>query len=327
MLLRNHTVLLTNDVAELHAHVAGTEGPHERSVDRSQAVRLELRQTALHRLDIAVLDANVAIELSARRKRAADFLVQFPLTGQVELEIDDASLRFGPGEGLVISPGQRVRRRASPGWTIAVRVPGMELRKRIARGSGPPVERQSTFGIALREKGAPLLDYVLFVIDAIDRGAVTHDGTTARVLAYGFIDLLLELALDAQKLRKGASIVDAASERVRRVRELAARTPNDALDVQTLARAAGCSVRTLQATFARLGGLSPMEFVRRERLELARRLLQDAAQPVRVTEAAIRTGFPHVARFAQAYRARFGETPSQTLRRRRTGRGEGRSAR
>jgi AraC-like DNA-binding protein len=41
------------------------------------------------------------------------------------------------------------------------------------------------------------------------------------------------------------------------------------------------------------------------------------AWQVNVSEVAYRWGFTHLGRFAGAYRARFGESPSQTLRNRR----------
>ena len=81
-------------------------------------------------------------------------------------------------------------------------------------------------------------------------------------------------------------------------------------------RRAGVSVRSLQAQFRHDLGQTPTAYVRNRRLERARADLADAApgSGVTVTDVAARWGFTHFGRFAATYRARFGETPSHTLR-------------
>jgi transcriptional regulator GlxA family with amidase domain len=104
---------------------------------------------------------------------------------------------------------------------------------------------------------------------------------------------------------------------VRRVVELIDSAPETAFTVADLAEHAGVSERSLHAAFRRQLGTSPMAHVRRRRLEQAHdELLRlDPAGGVKVTDVALRHGFGHTGRFAAAYRARFGEPPSATLRR------------
>jgi transcriptional regulator GlxA family with amidase domain len=104
---------------------------------------------------------------------------------------------------------------------------------------------------------------------------------------------------------------------VRRVVELIDSAPETAFTVADLAACAGVSERSLHAAFRRQLGTSPMAYVRRRRLEQAHdELLRlDPSAGVRVTDVALRHGFAHTGRFAAAYRERFGEPPSTTLRR------------
>jgi AraC-like DNA-binding protein len=104
---------------------------------------------------------------------------------------------------------------------------------------------------------------------------------------------------------------------VRRVVELIESTPQKAFTVADLAGHAGVSERSLHAAFRRQLGISPMSYVRSRRLEDAHdELLElDPGAGVRVTDVALRHGFAHAGRFAAAYRRRFGESPSTTLRR------------
>ena len=74
------------------------------------------------------------------------------------------------------------------------------------------------------------------------------------------------------------------------------------------------SVRALHYAFRQNRARTPGEFVRERRLDRARDLLADAASRT-VTEVAMDCGFNPMGDFSAAYRRRFGETPSQTLRR------------
>jgi AraC-like DNA-binding protein len=82
-----------------------------------------------------------------------------------------------------------------------------------------------------------------------------------------------------------------------------------------LAGIAGVSTRTLQRQFLRFLGKSPVSVLRDFGFERARRELLRAGADTRITEVALACGFPHCGRFAVEYRTRFGETPSQTLKR------------
>jgi AraC-like DNA-binding protein len=103
---------------------------------------------------------------------------------------------------------------------------------------------------------------------------------------------------------------------VQRVVDAIHDAPEQAFTVTDLATIAGVSVRTLQEGFRRYVGCAPMAYLQSVRLGRAHEALQ-REDPARVTVAAVahRSGFAHLGRFATAYRARFGVSPSETLRR------------
>ncbi|MEV6303565.1 AraC family transcriptional regulator [Actinoplanes sp. NPDC051861] len=85
--------------------------------------------------------------------------------------------------------------------------------------------------------------------------------------------------------------------------------------VGDLADVAGVGVRVLQESFRQHVGMPPLTYLRRLRLDHVHAELS-RADPGRasVSEVAYRWGFTHLGRFAGAYRARFGVSPSDTLR-------------
>jgi transcriptional regulator GlxA family with amidase domain len=82
-----------------------------------------------------------------------------------------------------------------------------------------------------------------------------------------------------------------------------------------LSRVAGVSERTLRKAFHTVHGLSPKQFDLRQRLFGARRALchVDATRKT-VTTIACEFGFFELGRFSRAYKAAFGESPSQTIK-------------
>jgi transcriptional regulator GlxA family with amidase domain len=107
----------------------------------------------------------------------------------------------------------------------------------------------------------------------------------------------------------------AAPRTVRKVVEVMRAEPARAYTVVQLARIAGVSPRSLQMSFRRYLGQTPLSYLRDLRLDLSREQLI-AADPARstVSEIAYRAGFTHPGRFAAAYRDRYGVAPSDTLR-------------
>jgi AraC-like DNA-binding protein len=102
---------------------------------------------------------------------------------------------------------------------------------------------------------------------------------------------------------------------IRRVVDAIHDEPERPFTVADLAAVAGTSVRSLQEGFRRHLGCAPMAYLQQERLMRAHETLR-RSDPARVTVSAVahRWGFAHLGRFASAYRARFGEPPSETLR-------------
>lgn len=93
------------------------------------------------------------------------------------------------------------------------------------------------------------------------------------------------------------------------------------MTVPEACRRLGISSRCLRALFQAAGYPSPGAHLRNCRLEWVREAL--IANPFRrspVKSAALRFGFRHLGRFAEDYRVRFGELPSETVARAATSR-------
>lgn len=310
-MLAGHVVLRCSDTATLHAYITGMVGKHERSAGPDPC-NIELRQASLGRVDVGVLHTDIMMTQQAEFANSAAFLIQFPLSGHIALDVDGREFAVQVGAGAVISPASRVRRVATPGWTLALQVDGAFVRSRLAARVGRLRARPLVFHPLLTTSAAEIRGYCLLIVEAIDRGVASRGCPVAAVLEAGLVDLLL----DVQPHSHGSAVADTElatrSDRIGAVTDHLRAHLNEPLTVGRLAKIAGCSVRSLQATFMDLCGMSPKEFVQRHRLARARELLEvrDPATPI--YQIAYETGFSQLGRFAARYRAMYGESPSET---------------
>jgi len=87
---------------------------------------------------------------------------------------------------------------------------------------------------------------------------------------------------------------------------------DQALTVEDIAAAAGISPRGLQLVFRQYRDTTPLGYWRDARLARAHGDL--VAGRGSVTEVALKWGFSHFGRFSQAYAARYGLSPRDSLR-------------
>ena len=133
---------------------------------------------------------------------------------------------------------------------------------------------------------------------------------------------LVELLLAA--LRGADDVEPERGDRTRQAHGLIVRKAEDhalsCLDVRMhvsdLCRVACVSERTLEYAFKEVTGLTPVAYLIRLRLHRVRQALLAGTQgSTTVTAEALNWGFWHFGEFTRAYRACFGELPSDTLRR------------
>lgn len=102
---------------------------------------------------------------------------------------------------------------------------------------------------------------------------------------------------------------------IRKLVERLRAEPELAWTAADMAEVASASIRRLQEGFREHLGTTPRDFLKSIRLERAKLQLENPAPCTTVTDIALANGFVHLGRFASDYRTRYGESPSETLRR------------
>jgi AraC-like DNA-binding protein len=273
--------------------------------------------------DVSMLyvDLGVAAELSLRGTGGFTS-VHMPMNGRALVDCDGETVEATTIRAAVTAPGSKVRmawEHDSP--QLVIRIDHAALERHLARLLGqtlnPPLRFDLGFDhttdAATRWHGAVQLLHT----EVFYSGSLTHQGVGIGPLEELVMSTLLYLQPSnySDQLRLVAS--KPGKRVVRRAIEHLDQRLAEQISVTDLARHIGVSVRSLQQGFKEELGTTPMNYLRDRRLDEVRAELLDA-MPIdarSVSEVAMKWGFNHLGNFAAAYRKRFGESPSDTLRR------------
>lgn len=90
------------------------------------------------------------------------------------------------------------------------------------------------------------------------------------------------------------------------------------ITIQAIAEATGASARSIFRAFQRHRGFSPLDFVKRVRLNKAHEMLDRGAPSANVTGVAFACGYNDLAHFSRDFLAAYGQRPSDLLARQRS---------
>jgi AraC-like DNA-binding protein len=245
----------------------------------------------------------------------------FSLAGSLRTAFGSRQFTADRNRSTLVPAGAdaRVDRGAGNG-ELRLRLDAAALRDKLGAMIGTTVSRDLEFAApADGPEMRRLQRILLFLVDQLD-GAESK--IPDQILAE--YEQLVMVSFLAANRHNYSHLLDRAPRapgpwQVRLVEEYIEANWRAALDIETLAAVTGGSTRSIFKAFKEARGVSPMAFVKRVRLENARRELQRLDDNTSVIDIASQCGFPNPGHFARDYRTAFGELPSETLRRSRRG--------
>jgi AraC-like DNA-binding protein len=249
------------------------------------------------------------------------YFVHVTVAGHLLVSGDGAELVSVPGQVTVASPAQSLTMRWRPDTAaIVLRIDRKALETELVDLIDLPVEEPLRFQVGMDVTGrlaSSWLNTAMFLAaEANHPGGLLENPLVATDLER----ILLRGLLLCQPHTYSAVLEGNNHQLPRYVAAAVAMmeaVPERRLSADSLARHVNVSTRLLQAGFREHLGTSPMQYLRQLRLRRVHEdLTTDPVHRPTVAEVAHRWGFSHLGRFAQDYRARYGESPSETLRRR-----------
>lgn len=241
--------------------------------------------------------------------------------GAIALTSDGREVAVSPGcaAGLVNVDAATTTYTAEGTQTCNIRIEPAALTRQAAALLGAPVDAPPRFEPHVDLSRGPGGD-ILRLAALLSEACARPDSTLGAPHVLGHLRealmCALLLGLDGSlraRLERPAPRVDRRA--VNQAAEILAARAAEPISIADVAAAAGVGLRSLERSFKAARGCTLREFLRTERLELARRRLLTATRGTTVTQVLYASGFGHPGEFSRAYSTRFGERPLETLRR------------
>ena len=320
--LAQYPLVDTPDIGEAEAHGARLLSDYRLDVRREPSFNARVNGCSLGSVDLYYLDFG-ATEVDIASAALADhFGIVIPMAGSMKVRYK--SREFDVAQGLsaaLISPDADFRMSWSENFSsLVLRVKRSNFTA-FARGVVPQTEPGALSFEPLISRTASLQSIrgaAQVVYECVARaGPAEH---VPPMLASRAREQLVTTLLMMQP----NDLVGNLYKSSKRISHRAVREAIDVVESETasigtvaeLARRVGVTARSLQAGFQRELGLGPAAYIHNARLARAHEELV-MAQPgdgTTVGDVALRWGFQHPGRFAVYYRQRFGDSPSDTLR-------------
>lgn len=265
-------------------------------------------------------DSDLKISVSEDERDC--YFIIIPISGRGQVRANGHEMPMTPGFGLMFGPTGRIDFVDSPPYwrNLDIRLNRQRFEDYVVRHTHAPMRSTLEFEkrpISLSEEGGALLRFLQYLInECASARPVFQNSGVARSLEQSLFGVVLESMAFVDR-----SILPEESEhsRLSKLVMLAERYINENftedLDITSIADATSSKPRSLHNAFNTFRGYTPLQFLRACRLDHAREILK-ASHPheTTVTEVALDAGFMHLSKFAAAYKRRFGESPSVTLR-------------
>lgn len=314
----------TDDVDEAAEQIGRIFCPHDLKPGEARAAGFSARHNCAafdgFSINYVAYGGSVSIDPGCLERF---FLVQVPLAGSARIRAGVTELDAAPDRtASLLSPTIPTRMMWSDCAQAILLLDRRMVEQRAAALSGraagvvefdPAIELDAPSGRALQTSLAGLMTLA---------ERLGPSGRLSPVAMADWREALLDHLLNRQRhglsdaIRTFSGQAERLPRALRAARDHLADKAGEPLDLAQLACASGIGIRALQLGFRRHFGVSISQMLLDMRLAGLNTRLAHAAPDASITEIAFDLGFTHLGRMAGAYREKFGETPSATLRRR-----------
>ena len=312
------SALATEEPLRAREHLCRLFRPHQMTLgNRHSGMSFRHNRADLGGMSLNALSYGSEVTIHAPSP-SDSYLVKFTLRGASEVRQGRDSFTTAAGSVCVLNPTRGLVDHMSDDFAMLIlQIEGPVLRLALAEDLGITARQPLEFLPAQRPLEGAIGSFARLVrtlCEDFDAGTTALNRPQVRApLVRTLTNLVLtELPHNYSALLPRADAAP-APRCVRAVEDYIDAHLHETVSLDDLLAVAGASARTLQTGFLRYRGTTPMRYLRDRRLDRARAAIR--RQPgAHITDIAAECGFTHLGRFAEQYRERFGESPSQTQR-------------
>lgn len=246
------------------------------------------------------------------------YLLQIPISGHERIQLSRQHFESNVRSASMINPIDEFNmEHSSQADKLFIRIGKANLEHFYQQHYQHPLVKPLQFSVLQPlhgPTGASLWHLMQWLFAEISQGVLFTQTQSAQRLEDTFLAALLDLWHHNQPPPSTESTL--TPHAIKKAKQFIEEHLSESLSVQRIATTVGISSRSLYIGFKNYVGLSPMQFVKQQRLARAHQLLRQAdPSHTSVTHIALSCGFTHLGQFAIDYQQCYSELPSVTLSR------------
>jgi AraC-like DNA-binding protein len=307
----------SHDAEEVRHQVSRIFCDHDlKVVGRSQSLNTEIHFRQGKRVSYGRMLYGATVDIEPG-KLDDFYLIQIPVAGQEAIQYNRRAILSNIRVATIISPDLEFRmRHERNAEKLFIRVERSALEQQCTQYYGHLAHGALHFNPAIHLQH-PAMQSLKRLLDWQLYEASEGDLFNQPLIAARFEEILMVSLLGSlehnQPVRFNADPV--APGFVKRAEDYIRNCAHQPLTAGDIADHVGVSIRSLFAGFRKYRNTSPMRYLKQTRLEHVRQELLNPTMDTTVTQMALRWGFTHLGQFSSGYQQRFGERPSETLKR------------
>lgn len=296
-------------------------GQHGLGIHKKGDLRFGYYGTAKPRADISFgyLEYGTAVTVCLG-DGIENYSVSLPLQGTQTVYQGRERCLSEPRKAIVLSPAREIAVDIDSNWrsvfiTINRRIVDLELR----RLTGAATDRPLIFDTEMSTDSSQSASWWRAVRYYMREMSAEGSIATHPTIAAEFERSLVRALLITQPSNYSSDILRSVTERVPQYVLQSKRYIDENYDedisLESIREVAGVSAGKLRDAFKEYTGTTPMQYLKRVRLNRAREELLKSGTRQNVSSVALDAGFNHLGRFSIEYKKAFGESPTQTASR------------
>jgi len=319
--LKQQVLCNTDDLDELNKHIGNVLIPNNLRVPRAakSPVKAQFHHAALSEISVNYLlygqEATVNID------QLGFFLIEIPLSGSSKTQYGNHHIITAPDMGVVAGPYKEF----STEWNqdcskLLIKINRLALEKYLSDMLGADLTNPLDFELGIDFQSPANLSLRNLIQWLVAEFENTHSLLNKAPLASSQYEQMLMWALlnsqpNNYSQQLNAVTPPATPHYVHTVEDYIHTYCAEAITLSKLVEISGVSGRSLLEGFKRHKGTSPMKYLKSVRMERVYEELKKTDPSKRtVTEIALAWGFTQLGKFSGNYKQRFGESPSDTLK-------------
>jgi AraC-like DNA-binding protein len=247
-------------------------------------------------------------------------LLHVLMRGSAQLQQGAAKVAVAPSQMVLLEGmGRSYKRWYGTTRQLLVRLSRRRMERIVASETGVGIGEPLSFGVMQvfdLARVATLSNYLVTICRDLNNPQPCFDGHLGRLAERALVLLLLNAVPNNYKWAFAEEPPSAAAPYyVRRVESYIREHARESITTDDLVAVGGASARSIYHGFRRFRSTTPMGYLKAVRLDMARAALARGRRQgnMSVTEVATNAGYGNLSQFSRDFKARFRESPSQTL--------------